>query len=162
MRGKSPKRRKVQRDERYGSALVARLINKVMQDGKKTLAKKAVYEAIEEGSKQVKMEPVEFLETALKNVRPSLEIKARRVGGANYQVPMPVSPVAATEKENPPPKPSLISVDVTKSFANPPYSSSKEDDKRPCSPTFSSSLGIRPGSNLSIRSSMGIISVFTN
>lgn len=92
MRGKSPKRRKVQRDERYGSALVARLINKVMQDGKKTLAKKAVYEAIEEGAKQVKMEPVEFLETALKNVRPSLEIKARRVGGANYQVPMPVSP----------------------------------------------------------------------
>jgi small subunit ribosomal protein S7 len=92
MRGKSPKRRKVQRDERYGSALVARLINKVMQDGKKTLAKKAVYEAIEEGAKQVKMEPVEFLETALKNARPSLEIKARRVGGANYQVPMPVSP----------------------------------------------------------------------
>lgn len=92
MRGHRAQRRKVQRDEKYGSALVARLINKVMQDGKKTLAKKVVYQALEDGAKQVKLEPVEFLEASLKNIRPSLEIKARRVGGANYSVPMPVSP----------------------------------------------------------------------
>lgn len=92
MRDKRPQRRPVQKDEKYGSALVARLINKVMQDGKKTLAKKMVYAALEEGSKVSKLEPVEFLETALKNARPALEIKARRVGGANYQVPTPVSP----------------------------------------------------------------------
>lgn len=92
MRGHRAHRRPVQKDEKYQSALVARLINKVMQDGKKHLAEKLVYAALEEASKEVKMEPLEFLEAALDRVKPALEIRARRVGGATYQVPVPVSP----------------------------------------------------------------------
>lgn len=92
MRGHRAHRRSVQKDEKYQSALVARLINKVMQDGKKHLAEKLVYAALEEASKEVKMEPLEFLEAALDRVKPALEIRARRVGGATYQVPVPVSP----------------------------------------------------------------------
>ena len=92
MRGKRAQRRPVQKDEKYGSALIARLINKVMQDGKKNVAKNLVYKALETAAKQSKMDPDAFLEAAVGKVRPALEIKARRVGGANYQVPTPVSP----------------------------------------------------------------------
>lgn len=92
MRGKRPQRRPVQKDEKYGSALIARLINKVMQDGKKNVAKNLVYKALENAAKQSKMDPDTFLEAAVGKVRPALEIKARRVGGANYSVPTPVSP----------------------------------------------------------------------
>lgn len=92
MRGHSAKRRPVQKDPKYQSALIARLINKVMQDGKKSTAQKLVYSALEEGAKKFNMEPEQFLEAALANVKPSLEVKSRRVGGASYHVPMPVSP----------------------------------------------------------------------
>ncbi len=80
-------------DSRYGSPAVARLISTVMKRGKKSLAERIVYTAIEksrEGSDSV--DPLEVLNKALENVRPRLEVKSRRVGGATYQVPMEVTP----------------------------------------------------------------------
>lgn len=83
--------RKLNPDRKYNSVLVQRLINKVMLDGKKQVAERAVYDAIEIAAKKLKMEdPSQVFEKAIKNVYPSLEVKSRRVGGANYQIPFPV------------------------------------------------------------------------
>lgn len=83
--------RKLSPDRKYNSVLVQRLINKVMLDGKKQVAERAVYDAIEIAAKKLKMEdPSQVFEKAIKNVYPSLEVKSRRVGGANYQIPFPV------------------------------------------------------------------------
>lgn len=92
MRGKRAKKREQYKDSKYGNEIIGRLINKVMLDGKKGLAENLVYSAIEDGAKAVKEDVVEFVNKAIDNVRPALEIKARRVGGANYNVPVPVSP----------------------------------------------------------------------
>jgi len=78
-------------DPRYGSQAVKMLIAKVMWDGKKSLASQIVYEAMEQAGRQLKAEPLEALEKAISNVRPVLEVKSRRVGGATYQVPVEVS-----------------------------------------------------------------------
>jgi small subunit ribosomal protein S7 len=78
-------------DRTYNSVLVQRLINKAMLDGKKAAAEKKVYQAMEEAAKKLELEnPLEALEGAMKNVWPEFEVKGRRVGGANYQVPFPV------------------------------------------------------------------------
>src|SRR6187401_2131601 len=80
-------------DSRYGSAAVARLISTVMKRGKKSLAERIVYTPIDkwhEGSDSV--DPLEVVNKAIENVRPRLEVKSRRVGGATYQVPMEVTP----------------------------------------------------------------------
>ena len=80
-------------DSRYGSPAVARLITTVMERGKKSLAERVVYTAIDksrEGSDSV--DPLEIVNKALENVRPRLEVRSRRVGGATYQVPMEVPP----------------------------------------------------------------------
>ncbi len=78
-------------DRKYDSVLVQRLINRSMRDGKKATAEKAVYLAMEEAAKKLKIEdPLEVLEAAFNNVFPGVEVKSRRVGGANYQVPFPV------------------------------------------------------------------------
>ncbi len=80
-------------DSRYGSPVVARLIATVMQSGKKSIAETIVYSAIErsrQGSESV--DPLETLHKAIDNVKPRLEVKSRRVGGATYQVPMEVQP----------------------------------------------------------------------
>lgn len=80
-------------DNRYGSPLVARLISTVMQSGKKSTAERIVYGAIEktrQGTETV--DPLEVLNKAVDNVKPRLEVKSRRVGGATYQVPMEVQP----------------------------------------------------------------------
>ena len=93
MRGKRAKRREQKLDRKYQSPIIGRLINKVMQGGRKALAEKMVYAAIEKGAEEVKeKDVVTFVETIVDNIRPALEIKARRVGGANYQIPVPVSP----------------------------------------------------------------------
>jgi small subunit ribosomal protein S7 len=79
-------------DSRYGSPVVARLISTIMRSGKKSLAERIVYQAIEksrEGSDSV--DPLETLHKALENTKPRLEVKSRRVGGATYQVPVEVS-----------------------------------------------------------------------
>jgi len=79
-------------DRRYQSVLVQRLINKTMLDGKKLTAEKAVYTALETAAKKLESEnPLEVFERALKNVSPNFEVKSRRVGGANYQIPFPVA-----------------------------------------------------------------------
>ncbi len=78
-------------DRKYQSIAVQRLINKSMLDGKKLLAEREVYSALEIAAKKLKSEdPLEVFETALKNVQPSFEVKSRRVGGANYQIPFPI------------------------------------------------------------------------
>lgn len=83
--------RKPNPDRKYNSVLVQRLINKTMVDGKKQSAERAVYEAMELAAKKLKAEdPAAAFEKAIKNVYPSLEVKSRRVGGANYQIPFPV------------------------------------------------------------------------
>jgi len=84
--------RKLNPDRKYSSVLVQRLINKSILDGKKQVAEKAVYQALESAAKKLKSEnPLEVFEKAIKNVYPSAEVKSRRVGGANYQIPFPVA-----------------------------------------------------------------------
>lgn len=83
--------RQLQPDRKYQSTLVQRLINKSMLDGKKLVAERAVYSALELAANKLKSEdPLEVFEKALKNITPNFEVKSRRVGGANYQIPFPV------------------------------------------------------------------------
>ncbi len=84
--------REIQPDLVYNSELVARLINKVMISGKKALAERIVYSALEIVREKSGRDPLEVLEEALKNVQPLLEVRPRRVGGATYQVPLEVRP----------------------------------------------------------------------
>ena len=82
--------REVDVDAVYSSQLVTQVINKVMLDGKKSIAEQIVYEALETVGTKTGRPPVEVLEQAVKTVTPVLEVKSRRVGGANYQVPIEV------------------------------------------------------------------------
>ncbi|TSC56323.1 MAG: small subunit ribosomal protein S7 [Parcubacteria group bacterium Greene0416_39] len=77
-------------DTVYGSVMVARFINKVMQKGKKATARKIVYDAFALVQKELKKEPIEIFEKAIENVAPLLAVKSKRVGGATYQVPVEV------------------------------------------------------------------------
>jgi small subunit ribosomal protein S7 len=79
-------------DEKYGSLLVSRLINKVMTRGKKTIAKKLVYDALALAAEKSKLGELETLDAAVKNVSPSIQLRSRRIGGANYQIPTDVTP----------------------------------------------------------------------
>lgn len=90
MRGKRASKRKRKIDAKYNSHTVELLVNYVMADGKKSLARNIVYSSLEDASKKLKKEPVEVLDQALANVMPILEVRSRRVGGANYQIPIPV------------------------------------------------------------------------
>jgi len=90
MRGKQATKRELTPDPKYGNAYVTKLINYVMNDGKKTTAQRVVYDAFDLIEEKTKENPLEVFERAIKNVMPSLEVKSRRVGGANYQVPMSV------------------------------------------------------------------------
>ena len=85
-------KRDVLPDPLYNSKLVTRLINNIMLDGKKGVAQKIVYEAFAIVNEKTGREPLEVFEEAMENVMPQLECKTRRVGGANYQVPMEVRP----------------------------------------------------------------------
>jgi small subunit ribosomal protein S7 len=77
-------------DPRYNSVLVQQFINKVMSRGKKSLAERIVYQAIELAAERLKREPMEIFDQAIRNVSPSIEVKPRRVGGATYKVPVEV------------------------------------------------------------------------
>lgn len=80
-------------DMKYNSVRVEKFINSVMKDGKKSTARKVVYDAFDAIQEKTKAEnPVEVFETAIRNVGPAMEIRSRRVGGANYQVPREVRP----------------------------------------------------------------------
>jgi small subunit ribosomal protein S7 len=88
-KGNVPKR-DVLPDPVYGSVVVAKLINSIMLDGKKGTAQSIVYDAFEQVNKTTGENALEVFEKAMNNIMPTLEVKARRVGGANYQVPMEV------------------------------------------------------------------------
>src|SRR5919199_740758 len=79
-------------DPVHGSKLVQQVINKVMVEGKKSLAEQIVYDALEILSRRTNQDPVESLETSIKSLTPVLEVRSRRVGGATYQVPVEVPP----------------------------------------------------------------------
>lgn len=83
-------------DTRYGSVLVSKFINCLMADGKKSVATRVVYDALEQIKKRMPdADPVAVFTDALSNIKPTLEVRSRRVGGANYQVPMQVKPKRA-------------------------------------------------------------------
>lgn len=92
MRGKKAQKRKPQLDAKYNSALIAKIINNVMKGGKKTVAENIVYKAIDLVGKRVKSDkkPNELFEEAFEKVKPKVEVRPRRVGGATYQVPTSV------------------------------------------------------------------------
>lgn len=91
MRGsKTIRKRELKPDLKYGHIIVAKLINYVMKNGKKETAAKIVYQAMAEIEKKMKTDPIKIFEQAVANASPMLEVKARRIGGATYQVPMEV------------------------------------------------------------------------
>ena len=90
-RGNVPKR-EILPDPIYNSVLVTKLVNSIMLDGKKGVAQKVVYGAFDMVKEQTGKDPLEVFTTAMDNIMPSLEVKARRVGGATYQVPIEVRP----------------------------------------------------------------------
>ena len=93
MRRKAKKKNIVKPDSRYNSLKVAKLINYVMKKGKKNIARDIVYSSFDEIKTKAKTEnPMEIFDTALKNTAPVMEVRSRRVGGANYQVPVEVRP----------------------------------------------------------------------
>ena len=94
-KGPAPKRQLVV-DPVYGSPIVTQLINKILLDGKKTVAEGIVYGALEGAREKNGQDPVVTLKKALDNIRPSLEVRSRRVGGATYQVPIEVKPGRST------------------------------------------------------------------
>jgi len=93
-KGPAPKRPIVV-DPVYGSPLVSQLVSKILLDGKKTTAQSIVYDALEGTRTKTGVDPVQTLKKALDNIRPALEVKSRRVGGATYQVPVDVKPARA-------------------------------------------------------------------
>ena len=94
-KGPAPKR-PVIIDPVYNSPLVTSLVNKVLSDGKRSVAERIVYGALEGAREKTGTDPVVTLKRALDNVKPSLEVKSRRVGGATYQVPVEVKPARST------------------------------------------------------------------
>ncbi len=91
-RRRQAEKRAILPDPKYRSEMIAKFINMVMLNGKKSVAEKIVYGALDTVSSKIKTDAVEALETALDNVRPVVEVKSRRVGGATYQVPIEVRP----------------------------------------------------------------------
>ena len=85
-------KREIPRDLKHNNMLVAHLVNHVMKKGKKSTAQKVVYAALEHIAKQTKDEPLEVLVRGIDNIKPKVEVKSRRVGGATYQVPTEVTP----------------------------------------------------------------------
>jgi small subunit ribosomal protein S7 len=92
-RRRAAERRETLPDPKYGNPLLARFINMVMKSGKKSVAERIIYGALDQIEQRGNSDPVELLDKALDNVRPVVEVKSRRVGGATYQVPVEVRPV---------------------------------------------------------------------
>ncbi|MDD2806919.1 MAG: 30S ribosomal protein S7 [Patescibacteria group bacterium] len=89
MRGKTPKRILLP-DSRYNSANVAKFINQIMRQGKKTIAQKVVYDCFDIIKEKTKKDALEIFDGAIRNVGPEVEVKSRRIGGGNYQIPVSV------------------------------------------------------------------------
>ena len=96
MRRPIKKRAVIEPDIKYSDVLVAKFINKIMQEGKKPIARKIVYSALELTEKQTKKPAMEVFKKAMDNVSPGVELRSRRIGGANYQVPVEVRPERRT------------------------------------------------------------------
>ena len=90
MRRRKAEPREINPDRKFGSVLVSKFINHVMLEGKKAVAEKIVYSALAEAEKKAAKPALEIFETAVKNASPLMEVKSRRIGGANYQVPREV------------------------------------------------------------------------
>lgn len=90
MRGKQAPKRETTPDPRFNSTTVAKFINYVMKNGKKSVAQTIVYDAFDIIEEKMKKPPMEVFELAIKNVSPNLEVRGRRIGGANYQIPVQV------------------------------------------------------------------------
>ncbi|MBT3412548.1 MAG: 30S ribosomal protein S7 [Candidatus Jacksonbacteria bacterium] len=90
MRGKQAPQRVIKPDPKYQSTTIAKFINLVMHDGKKSIAQKIVYDAFEAIREETDQDPLGVFNKAIKNVAPMIEVRSRRVGGANYQIPMQV------------------------------------------------------------------------
>ncbi len=90
-RKKSYKMQTIEPDPLYGSVMVSKFINHVMREGKKTIARRMVYEALANIKEKAKKESIEVFEKAIENVSPEMEVRSKRVGGATYQVPMKVN-----------------------------------------------------------------------
>ena len=89
-RKKSQPKKIIVLDPKFKSAIIPKLINSIMYDGKKVVAEKIVYEAIEKIKSKTKEEPINIFNEAINNIRPTVEVRSRRVGGATYQVPVEV------------------------------------------------------------------------
>ena len=85
-------KREILPDHKYKDIILSKFMNRIMQDGKKSVSEKIVYGAFDLVSQKTDKEPIDFFHEALNNVKPSLEVRSRRVGGATYQVPMEVRP----------------------------------------------------------------------
>lgn len=96
-RRRQAEKRDIAPDPIYGNVTLSKFINKLMQSGKKSVARRIVYDALTALSTKVSVEnPVEAFETALENAKPTLEVKSRRIGGATYQVPIEIAPSRRT------------------------------------------------------------------
>lgn len=95
-RRRTPEKREVHPDPKFGDLVVTKFMNCVMCDGKKSVAERIIYGAFEMVQKRTGKDPVELFHQALENVRPSVEVRSRRVGGATYQVPVEVRSVRAS------------------------------------------------------------------
>ena len=89
-------RRKILDDPKYGDQLVAKFVNMLMKNGKKSVAEKILYQAFDNVERKSGQEGINIFKKAIENVRPFVEVKSRRVGGATYQVPVEVRPVRQT------------------------------------------------------------------
>lgn len=89
-RGGVVRKRKIEPDPIYANRLVTRFINRMMDDGKKVVAQKVIYSTLDKIKEQTKEDPITVFEAAIKNVAPRMEVRPRRVGGANYQIPIEV------------------------------------------------------------------------
>ena len=89
-------KREVLQDPVYNSQLVTRFINVIMKDGKKSIAERIVYDALESIAEKTEDDPMKVFKRAIENVKPAVEVKSRRVGGSNYQVPVEVRPARST------------------------------------------------------------------
>ena len=92
MRGKSAPRRRMIPDPKFNNPELGKFINYIMERGKKTIAQKIVYQMLDIVADKTKKNPLEVFEEAVRNVSPVVEVRSRRVGGANYQIPVPVRP----------------------------------------------------------------------
>jgi small subunit ribosomal protein S7 len=98
-RRRAAEKRTILPDHKYKDLIIARFMNRIMLDGKKSISEKIVYGAFDIVSKKTDKDPLPFFHEALDNVKPNLEVKSRRVGGATYQVPMEVRPRRAQTLE---------------------------------------------------------------